>query len=231
MESYQEFLNRINSFEKNFDLSQEDFRPKQAVLDKVDENNQFRPFYGDTTVFVLSSEEQEFFKSYTDLLYQETPECFSERLAHDTFHMTLHDLSNAPEKSAVMQNMQENEEKIRIIYFPSAEISMKFNAVFNMNHTALCIGLFPADETEYQKLMNLYALVNQIQSLPYPLTPHITLAYYNRNGFSAESGKKLNQIVSELNQQPYNVLLDTGRLFYQHFSTMKDYENIFCLEK
>ncbi|MBR1555792.1 MAG: hypothetical protein IJ644_10455, partial [Oscillospiraceae bacterium] len=93
METYQEFLNRINSFEHDFDLSREDFRPKQAVLDKVNEQNHFKPFYGDTTVFVLSSEEQEFFKSYTDLLYQNAPECFAERLHSGTFHTTLHDLS------------------------------------------------------------------------------------------------------------------------------------------
>ena len=231
METYQEFLNRINSFEHDFDLSREDFHPKQAVLDKVDEQNHFKPFYGDTTVFVLSPEEQKFFKSYTDLLYQQAPECFAERLSDQSFHMTLHDLSNSPFESEVSEKMKQNEIQLKNIKFPKMQILMKFNAVFNLNHTALCIGLYPENEMEHQKLMQLYALVNQVHVLPYPLTPHVTLAYYNRNGFTEESGKKLNQIVSELNQHPHDVLLETSRLFYQHFTDMREYQNIFCLEK
>ncbi len=231
METYQEFLNRINSFEHDLDLGREDFTPNPAVLAKVSETNRFLPFYGDTAVFSLSDEECRQFLDYTHLMYHEAGECFAERLYAGTFHMTLHDLSNSPEKSAVRNQMKCNEEKIRQIAFPGMQISMKFNAVFNLNHTALCAGLYPADEGEYHKLMQLYELVNQVQKLSYPLTPHITLAYYNRNGFSAESGKKLNQVVSQLNQNPHDVLLDTGRLFYQHFTSMREYQNIFCLEK
>ena len=231
METYQEFLNRINSFEQDFDLSKKNFEPNPAVLVKIDEQNHFKSFYGDTAVFVLSPEEQEFFNSYTDLLYKKAPECFAERLHSETFQMTLHDLSNSPFESKVSEKMKQNEIQLRNMNFPKIQIFMKFNAVFNMNHTALCIGLFPADDAEYQKLMQLYELVNQVHVLPYPLTPHVTLAYYNRNGFPADSGKKLNQIVSELNQHPHDVLLETSRLFYQHFTDMREYRNIFCLEK
>ena len=188
MEKFTEFSDRIDSFEKTFDLGQEDFRPNPSVLAKVDENNRFKPFYGDTTVFVLSEEEQAYFKTFTDMLYQEVPECFSERIDSKTFHMTLHDLSNSPVLADVQHQMSINEGKLRNLMkeqiLPCSRIAMTVNAVFNLNHTALVVGL-KATGSNYSKLMQMYEMLNEIQPLPYPFTPHITLAYYNRNGFSA----------------------------------------------
>ena len=233
MERLTEFSKRIDSFEKTFDLGQEDFRPNKSVLDKVDENNRFKPFYGDTAVFVLSEEEQAYFKNFTDILYQEVPECFAERIDSRTFHMTLHDLSNSPVLADVQHQMNINETKLRNLMkeqiLPCSQIAMTINAVFNLNHTALVVGLTTIG-SDYHKLMQMYELMNEIRPLPYPFTPHITLAYYNWNGFSAESGRKLTKIVNELNQKHYWFPLDTQKLFYQHFDSMANYQNLFCLD-
>ncbi len=234
METYQEFLNRINSFEKSFDLGRENFMPHPSMMKKVSPENKFLPFYGDTVVFRLSEQEQAFFQSYTDQLYAEAPECFSQRIHANTFHMTLHDLSNAPDLSDICQDMAQNAQKLRALIRQEkpafSNIHMKYNAVFDMKHIALVIGLYPADAEEYAKLMQLYNLLNQVIKLSYPLTPHITLGYYSRQGFSADAGRKLAEIVQNLNQNSIDILLSPNRLYYQHFTSMAEYQNIFCLE-
>ena len=54
METYKEFLDRINSFEKSeIDLGDGYFKGSGSIPLKVNEDNSFRPFFGDTVVFNL----------------------------------------------------------------------------------------------------------------------------------------------------------------------------------
>lgn len=69
-----------------------------------------------------------------------------------------------------------------------------------MVDTSLVMGLVPDREVDYVNLMSLCRLVDGVMPLPYPFTPHVTLAYYNANGFSAEEARKLKKLVAELNK-------------------------------
>ena len=147
--------------------------------------------------------------------------------------MTLHDLSNSPALEEVSAPMQENETALRGLLaknpVPVQTIRMKSKAIFNMVSTSLVMGLYPVDETEYLKLMNLYSLVNEVKSLPYPLTPHITLAYFNRKGMDTPTAQKLARTVKHLNKTLCTFELDTSRLYYQHFTSMNSYQPVFAL--
>ena len=98
-----------------------------------------------------------------------------------------------------------------------------------MVNTSLVLGLYPADEEEYEKLMKLYSLFDEVKELGYPLTPHITLAYYNVNGFSVESARKLEKVIADLSECELEVVLDVKELYYQKFRSMNDYINIFSM--
>lgn len=234
MEQYQAFLNRISSFELTvLSLGEGDFIPSASVKSKVREDNRFSSFYGDTVVFDLSDEEKLIIDRIVSMLYQEVPECFSERLIDSTFHITLHDLSNSPVLNEVAETMKTNEAKLRdklvVSPIPYQTIQMQSKAIFNMVNTSLVMGLYPMNEQECDKLMQLYRLVDEIQELPYPPTPHITLAYYHRNGFGRNSAKKLEDVINSLNQEKLDVTLHTSRLVYQHFTSMNDYQTQFHL--
>lgn len=231
METYQDFMNRISAFElPELSLGNGTFIISQSTTKKLNDDNSFRSFYGDTVIFDLSEQEKITVNNIVEQLYNEVPECFSERLTKDTLHMTLHDLSNSPELADVSLKMQENEKKLQEIL--SAEpvvpqkIKMQSMAVFNMVNTTLVIGLYPADEQEYKKLMQLYQLADRIVKLPYPFTPHITLAYYNKGGFSDIGKRKLESVVNRLNKSPFYVTLDTRRLCYKHFKSMNLYNTV-----
>ena len=252
-ETYREFLDRINSFEKKeLSLGEGYFCGNASLVQKVDADNKFKKFYGDTIVFDLDAAVKEKLAVYLEKLYAIAPECFAERLVTDTFHMTLHDLSNSAMLENVASEMFWNE--IRVLEQAkkasklgldemygdvpddmvhelgkqgSWKIKMRTNYIFNMVNTSLVLGLYPVDEKEYEKIMALYGLFDEVRPLSYLLTPHITLAYFCVKGFSGESARKLEEAVREMNEQrAWEIELDARELYYQKFFSMNNYVNV-----
>lgn len=235
METYPEFLVRIDSFEqKEIHYGNSYFKGNPSIAQKVDRDNSFRDFYGDTIVFALDDAVKKALAEYVDLLYQSVPECFCEKLAPHTFHMTLHDLSNSPSLRDVAEEMFDNELKViknaeEIQKYGNAPIRMKSKNIFNMVDTSLVLGLYPADEDEYQRLMNLFSVFDTVKKSDYPFTPHITLAYYSIDGFSLQAARHLEDIVSQLNSNEMDIELNMHYLYYQKFRSMNDYIDIIPL--
>lgn len=234
METYQQFLDRINSFEKKkTSLGDADFIVNPSLVKKVNQDNSFKNFYGDTTVFALDERVKSVLAEYVNTLYREAPQCFCERLVAHTYHVTLHDLSNSPALRDVAEEVFDNELKIvnkkeSILKLGVTEIKLKSKYIFNMVNTSLVLGLYPATERDYSKLMALYSVIDDIKRLSYPLTPHVTLAYYNINGFDVHAAKKLANTVNRLNSK-MDIELSVCDLFYQKFTSMNDYRDIIRL--
>ena len=232
MEAYESFMSRIESFEtREMNIWGNNFESNPSLMKKVDEDNKFCAFYGDTIVFNLNEKTKEILSQMVDELYKKVPECFCERLVSDTFHMTLHDLSNSPNLEEIASEVFENELKVIEMaqQVRTGTIKMKSKCIFNMVNTSLVLGLYPINEEEYLKLMELYKLFNGVKWLNYPLTPHITLAYYNRYGFDMELWRKLAGIVWEMNGQELEIELEVKELFYQKFVSMNEYINVLRL--
>lgn len=231
-ESYDEFLNRIFSYEhKTLDLGSGYFKANDAVNEKVDENNRFKRFYGDTVVFDLDDITKARIATLENELYEKAPESFAERLVCGTFHMTLHDLSASTDINNVAPLCFENEIKLLEILKanPASNrvIRMKTRCIFNILNISLALALYPADESEFEKLMQLYYLVDEVRELDYKLTPHITLAYFSRYVFSEESKRNIESVVNRFNEEEHEIELSTDKLYYQKFTSMNDYYNVF----
>lgn len=235
MENYNEFLDRINSFEKESFMINDIFIPSKSVSRKVKPDNTYSDFYGDTVVFELDENIKERIDKLTEKLFEEVPECFSERLPKNTYHITLHDLYNSSDLDKVADKTFLSEiQLIKLLNeFPveSQKIKMRTNYIINMVNTSVVLAFIPCNETEFTKLSCLYELIQKIRKLDRPLTPHVTLGYYNINGFSENSVKKLKSTVQKLNNGfiDFEIELSTEKLFYQKFISMKEYINIFSL--
>ncbi len=229
METYQEFKDRINSFaKKEIYLGDDFFSPNPSLSLKVRENGVYRDFYGDTVVFDLDCRTKEKLSETIQVLSKSSPECFCQALIPETLHMTLHDLHSSPYIGKIAEEIFFSGIKAAALLkgIKSQKIRMKTTYIFNMVNTSIVLGLFPTDEKEYRKLMDLYNCFDQIRPLPYPFTPHITLAYFNPNGFSKESAEVLKETVSLLNNSSLEIILDTERLYYQKFTDMNNYISI-----
>lgn len=236
METFKEFTDRINSFQKKeLNLGGKDFAVSPSVAHKVNADNTFKDFYGDTVVFDLDDKTKTELTEYTDLLYNVAPQCFCERLVPHTFHVTLHDLSNSTILSEVAEQVFFNELKIlqlknELQKLKPAKIKLKSTYIFNMVNTSLVLGLSPAAEKDYNAIMGLYSIIDGVKKLPYPFTPHITLAYYNANGFDATAAKSLESIVNKINAK-IDMELALTDLYYQKFTSMNDYIDVVNLLK
>ncbi|MEZ3445806.1 MAG: hypothetical protein K1W30_11885 [Lachnospiraceae bacterium] len=236
METYQEFLDRIYSFEKKeIHYGDSYFHGNPSISLKVNKDNSFQNFYGDTIVFALADAVKEALSRIVETLYQSAPECFCERLVPDTFHVTLHDLGNSPVLRDVAEEVFENELNVirqkqtgAIQKLANTSIRLKSTYLFNMVDTSLVLGLFPADEDTYHRLMGLYSMFDSVKKLNYPFTPHITLAYYNVNGFDSHAARILENTVNELNQK-IDIELNVHSLYYQKFKSMNEYIDVICL--
>lgn len=237
METYREFSDRINSFEKaEISFGDGYFRGNPSIAQKVREDNSFGAFYGDTVVFALDEKIKKTLSGYVGLLYAEVSECFCEKLSPSTFHLTLHDLSSSPDLQNIGRELEENERRIRekvaqVQSYANAVIKMKSNAVFNMVNTSLVLGLCPASEDDYIRLLELYGIFDGVKKLNYPFTPHITLAYYNICGFSLQSAQRLKSVVGRLNENEIETTLKVKDLYYQRFESMNNYTDMIGLAK
>ena len=232
-ESYEDFCRRIYSFQKqNFSFGVRRFNPNPSVENKVAEDGTFREFIGDTVVFDLEDSLKNFIQEkYVDPLYEVAFESFAEPFSVDTLHMTLHDLNSSAQKdSYVMEKMFETEialaKRISETKFKKAIISMETTCVFNMVNTSLVLGLKPRTEEDFEKLMGLYYFVDDICQLPYPLTPHITLAYFGRKGFEGKELWQIEKVVNKMNQASFSMTISTDKLYYQKFVNMNEFMNI-----
>ncbi|MBD5448935.1 MAG: hypothetical protein HDR28_02005 [Lachnospiraceae bacterium] len=78
--------------------------------------------------------------------------------------------------------------------------------------------------------MELYSVFDNVKKLNYPFTPHITLAYYNINGFDLQAAGRLEDTISQLNNEmEFEIELDVRNLYYQKFRSMNDYIDIINL--
>jgi len=232
MENYAQFIERISAFEKPvLEFGADGFWLNPNIKRKLSENNTFRPFYGDTTVFDLTEEIKVRLNSMVDFIYDKAGECFAQRIKTNAFHITLHDLSNSRNLSKIGEEMFRNE--LTLLKFVHSKkiqactINFETNYIINMVGTSLVLALKPKTKDDYDKLMNLYTVVDCAKTLPYPLTPHITLAYYNVNGFGAESAERLCRTVNTLNKNSFDISVSTDLLYYEKFTDMNSYHRIF----
>lgn len=237
METFNEFLSRINGFEKlNFSLEQKYFTPDSSIKSKVNKKNEFENFYGDTVVFDLDKKTKNKIEDIIENLYKEVPQCFCEKRVTDTLHMTLHDLTNSVEKNKIENEMENNANTLKELLknnpICDEEIKMKTNFITDFGHVNLVLALCPINEEEYKKLMKIRNIIDSVKELDYKFTPHITLAYFNRNGFDLESVNKLTNTVKKLNSQwSFDINLNTKQIFYQRFQNMNSYENLYKFVK
>jgi len=233
MEPYQDFLNRVNSYcsDTLFD-TQKCFVPdEQRVVKKVNNDGTFRSFFGDTVVFKLNQKEQKQIECIAESLYRTFGDCFADKIDAETYHVTLHDLVSGNDLSQIAVQMFENELAIKDAFksynFSCNPIKMKSAYLINMVNTSIGLVLIPESEGDYQALMELKCIFQEISPLDYPLTPHITLAYFGREGIDQKKTAEISTLAKELYSEPMYFTLHIDDLIYQKFINMNHYYDIF----
>lgn len=229
-ETYRDFQQRLLSFQPDsYQWQRTGFDTHPALRQKVDEQGNLLPFYGDTILFTLDAASVQRLSRVQKQLYQTASPILSQPLSPLGFHLTLHDLSSGPSRSSLTSIMSENATRYLEICqamqaqdFPK-QIRLRSTHVFHMVNTSIAAGYEPATEKQYDILMYLYELFDKIRPLPYPLTPHITLAYYRPGYIGEKEVSTLSKTCRILSQEKSELLLDISRLYYAEFTDMDHY--------
>ena len=235
METFQEFSNRIKTLTPHLTLGTPgEFFPSKNIDKKVNDNHTFKPYFGDTIVFNLSEEKRNDIESIAKFLYKDFHEYFAEKINPETYHVTLHDLCSGNDLGSIAEKIFHNELKIKNLLkgcqYSHHNIEMQSTSVFNMVGTSIVLGFVPKNETEYMKLKDLKHMFHNIHPLNYPFTPHVTLAYFNKKTISREKKAALYKLLLELSSTVVTLSLSMDNLFYQKFTSMNHYYNIFKIE-
>ena len=202
-----------------------DFYTNPNLTHKVNLAGEFLPFHGNTVVFDLSSDTKLALQGLQKELYQTAGWMLSQRIDPATFHMTLHDLVNAPELTDDLKcRMLESEVKAKSIldqWKGQPSLRMKTTWLFNMVNTSIVLGLAPADEDSWHRLDEMYAALESVVHLGYALTPHITMAYFRPGTYTQYD---LDHLRPALHPVELEVTLSPEDLSYQEFRDMNHYQ-------
>ena len=186
------------------------FSTHTGLDDKVGPDGSFRYFPGTTAVFRLDRDTFRLARLMQAALHShlEDTGMLAEPLPESTLHMTLHDLVSPPpggggegyageaENSltgavAVVSSVRER--------YAGQEIVMLPDRIVNMVSKSLVLLLKPATERDFSLLLQMYRAFDAVRPLPYPLTPHITLAYFRPGPID---GDRLGALIGKMQPVP-----------------------------
>ncbi len=212
------------------------FAAAEGLRAKVDGRGRFVLFPGTTVAFRAGEECRRTVDRLQDILYQRIDDMLALRLGAATCHMTLHDLvspemhlSDTPEGY-----MAELDKSLKQAAAAVGEIREKYagrcitltaDRIVNMVSKSLVLLLRPRSEEDFELLMEMYGAFDPILTLPYPLTPHITLAYF-RPGMldGGRMWEAMKAAQAEADRAPA-IVFRPGDLTAQFFTDMQSFRD------
>lgn len=229
MENLTEFHARVNGFQHDSLPHDGGFTTKPLLVEKVAPNGELLPFFGNTMIFDLPQDVQLTIARMQLILHHRCGWMLAHPLAPDTLHMTLHDLLNGVDEAALAEPVRQTGEQAKSILAEQraagiAPIRLTSTAAFNMTNGSVALGFAPDTEADCAILMGMHARYQDVVALNYPLTPHVTLAYYKPGSYGPEAVAALADALREINAlSKVRITVDADCLHYYTFADMNTY--------
>ena len=228
MENLHEFHARVDGFEHDSLPHDGWLTTKPLLVEKVAPDGSLRPFFGNTMIFDLPVEAQMQIARMQLILHHRCGWMLAQPLTPDTLHMTLHDLLNGVDQAALTEPVRRTGEQARAILGELRQenraIRLTSIAAFNMTNGSVCVGFAPDTEEDCALLMGMHARFQEVVALNYPLTPHVTLAYYKPGSYGTDEVAQLAEALREINAlPPVHITVDADCLHYYRFADMNTY--------
>ena len=198
------------------------FATSPRLTEKVDPAGRLRPFDWDTVIFDLTEADKDWLTGIQRALYTACGALLAEPLDPGSFHITLHDLHSGVDAEAVAAGMTRSREGVRSLLaaLPGDwAVSVRPTAVFSMVGISLVLGFEPVDEASCGALMELYEAFEQVVPVGYPLTPHVTLAYYRPTVGDEDTLCLLRKALADVQK---SVICRTLTLSHPRYATFTD---------
>ena len=228
MENLQAFHARVEGFQHDSLPHEGALTTKPLLVEKVAPDGTLRPFFGNTMIFDLPQAVQLQIAQWQVTLHHRCGWMFAQPLAPNTLHMTLHDLLNGVDAAALAEPVRQTGEQAKVILAELRKdkqpIHLTSTLAFNMTNGSVCLGFAPDTEEDCARLMGMHARFQPVVALNYPLTPHVTLAYFKPGTYGPEEVAQLAAALAEINALPKaHLTVDADCLHYYRFEDMNTY--------
>ncbi len=228
METLAQFHARVDGFTHDSLPHDGWLTTRQPLTEKVAANGRMLPFFGNTMIFDLPAEAQLTIARMQVMLHHACGPMLAEPLTPSTLHLTLHDLLNGTDENALRENVRRTGEQAKIILASQRaegkQVRLTSTRAFNMVNGSVALGFAPDTEEDCALLMGMHAQYQQVVPLNYPLTPHVTLAYYKPGVYGQDAVDALAAFLAEAAELPrVRLTLDAGMLHYYLFRDMNTY--------
>lgn len=229
MENLTEFHARVDGFQRDSLPHDGYLTTKPLLVEKVAPSGALLPFFGNTMIFDLPVETQLEIARLQLLLHHRCGWMLAQPLAPETLHMTLHDLLNGVNADALAEPVRRTGEASKAILRQQSAtqqppIRLTSTLAFNMTNGSVALGFAPDTEADCARLMTLHADYQSVVALTYPLTPHVTLAYFKPGCYAPEEVAQLAEALREINAlEKVHIAVDAGCLHYYTFEDMNTY--------
>ena len=228
LESLSAFLARTSEFVSDSLPHGFGFETNANLPLKVDIDGKMKPFMGNTVVFPLPEDIRRQIGRIQERLYQLCGPALAQPLEVSSLHITLHDLLSGKPTPDLRNRVACMRDPVlaRLNRIPEwgEAVRLCSTALFNMVNTSMVLGFAPADEASCERLMAYYEMFQEVVYLNYPLTPHVTVAYFRPGTVTTDLVEKLRETVDEVGRREKLVVeLPANTLEYQLFSDMNHY--------
>ena len=193
---------------------------------KVGPDGALLPFAGDTVIFPLPPRAMAAAACLQDLLHHRCGGLLAQRLPAASLHATLHDLNSGPAGPGLTARMEAARPAAEAILSQlccEPPIPMRSTWMFSLAGTSVVLGLEPRDDAACARLMALYKRFQAVVPLGYPLTPHITLAYFRPGEHGGAALEALRGAVAAVAWGAVEFDLEPRLLRYHRFADMRDF--------
>lgn len=228
-ETLQEFHARVDGFQRDSLPHAGGLTTKPLLVEKVAPDGTLLPFFGNTMIFDLPMDAKIAVARMQLLLHHRCAGMLAEPLTPAALHMTLHDLLNGVDEAALAEPVRQTGTQakailadIRAARLPALHLTSTL--AFNMTGGSVTLGFAPDTEDDCALLMALHARYQAVVALDYPLTPHVTLAYFRPGWHSPEMVAALADTLARINALPkVHITLTANELHYCRFADMNTY--------
>lgn len=213
---------------------------KKEISSKVNENNNYKLFYGDTSVFKMNKNDikncsilsKEIFNFFSDYLVYLEPE---------TFHITLTSFNNpyvlnTYDKDKIFNEIEKTKPKIKDVFKKISKYKEKIITfkTYKLDLTsAILLRVYPKDENDYLLLMDIRKEFDNLNNsknreINFYL-PHVSLGYLN-NKVDQNILNTINNYIYEKEFFDFEIKVKVKDLFYQYHNHMGEFIDLYNLE-
>lgn len=240
--TYQEDMNRWQSrFDRDMNEMAVPWVISHKLVEKITSEGTMKPFYGATTVYRMSERDRTACKAARDRLFERHSKQIA-GLAPDTYHLTVHALSNvynvANDNALIRRSMEETEPRVIAAFreiarlYANRTIAMRALGISTAGKDIIGIKFVPASRNDYTLLIDLFDRMEAVYPLKELYVPHVSLGYHQIRHHTPEEVADLYETLRDINRDiDLTIELAVADMVYQHHYDMGDFRDVFDVRK